>query len=110
MATTLTKTQLDLLRGRLEEERTRILRVLRAPATNLAPDDDVSDFEETAQRATERSQQVEIVERERAILAEVERALAKFKDGKYGVSEETGAPIRYERLAAMPWARGDVDE
>jgi RNA polymerase-binding transcription factor DksA len=50
------------------------------------------------------------IERERALLAEVERALAKLDQGTYGVSEKTGAPITYERLAAMPWARHDVEE
>ncbi len=48
--------------------------------------------------------------RERALLVEVERALAKLDEGKYGVSEQTGAPIPYERLAALPWARSGIDE
>jgi DnaK suppressor protein len=106
----LTKVQLDTLRKKLEDERGRLGRVLQEPTPTLPTDDERVEFEETAQRATERTQQVEIAERERALLAEVERAIAKFAVGTYGISEATGAPIPYPRLAAVPWARRDVDE
>ena len=108
MAGVLTKNQLDELRRRLEQERTRLLRVLQAAAAPRA--DRATEFEEAAQRAAEQTQELEIEERERALLADVERALAKLDDGRYGVSEKTGAPIPYQRLAAMPWARYGVDE
>ena len=110
MASVLTKSQLDELRRRLEEERTRILRVPQEPAARGTAADQEPEFEEAAQRATERTQGLEIEARERALLAEVERALAKLGEGKYGLSERTGAPISYERLAAVPWARHDIDE
>lgn len=106
----LTKAQVETLRRRLEEERTRIQRVLRAPAAMAPSDDPQAELEEAAQRETERTRELEIASRERALLAEVERALAKVGAGTYGVSEKTGAPIPYERLAAMPWARHGVDE
>jgi DnaK suppressor protein len=105
----LTNEQLEELRRRLEGERRRILRLLEAPAPALA-DDEQTEFEESAQRATERTQQLGIAERERELLAEIERALTKMRAGTYGVSEETGDPIPYERLAVMPWARRGVDE
>lgn len=110
MASVLTKIQLDELRRRLEEERTRLLRVLRAPTAAAARDDQEIEIEEAAQRANERTQQLAIDARERGLLAEVERALGKLDEGKYGVSEKTGAPIPYQRLAAVPWARHGVDE
>jgi DnaK suppressor protein len=104
----LTKDQLDLLRRRLEEERTRILAILRTPTA--ASYDERSEPEEVAQRTAEQDERVEIADRERALLAEVERALGKFGTGTYGVDERTGQTIRYERLAAVPWARGDADD
>jgi DnaK suppressor protein len=110
MATTLKKAQLDELRRRLEDERTRILRVLARPPPGLPQPDEVTEFEEAAQRETERAHALEIRNRERALLAEVERALAKFADGRYGLSEKSGDPIPYERLVAIPWARESVDE
>jgi RNA polymerase-binding transcription factor len=109
-ATPLTKAQLETLRGRLEEERARILRVLQASAAPDPPGEQETEIEEAAQRETERTHQVEIARRERALLGEVEHALQKLAGGKYGVSEATGDPIPYERLAAVPWARQGVDE
>jgi DnaK suppressor protein len=105
VASTLTKAQVEELRGKLERERARILRVLRTPAlTTAAPDQD-TEFEEAAQRETELGDRLEVEARERALLVEVERALAKVEGGGYGVGEQTGEPISYERLAAVPWAR-----
>ncbi len=110
MASLLTKAQLDTLRRRLEEERTRIRRLLQAAEAAAPPHEPEPELEEAAQRATERDRQMGIAARERALLAEVERALAKLDAGGYGVSEKTGAPIPYARLAAVPWARQGVDE
>ena len=105
----LTQEQLDLLRRKLEDERSRLLRLLQAPAAILPSDDERTELEESAQRATERTHQLGIAERERVLLAEVERALAKIRTGTYGIGEKTGDPIPYARLAAVPWARDAVD-
>jgi DnaK suppressor protein len=110
MASTLTRPQLDELRRRLEQERARILRVLGATAPSSAEPGEETEFEEAAQRATERAHRDDVEARERALLADVERALAKLADGRYGVGETTGAPIPYERLAAVPWAREPVGD
>ena len=109
MPSALTKDQLQRLRRRLEDERARILRVLQTPAPGSSRDQE-TEFEEAAQRETERSVELDVERRERALLAEVEHALAKLAAGRYGASEKTGAPIPYERLAAVPWAREAVDE
>ena len=106
----LTKDQIETLRRRLQDERSRILVVLGAPPATTPSEDERTELEETAQRSTEATQRLEIVERERTLLAEVERALAKLDAGTYGVSEKSGAPIPYRRLSSLPWARYDVDE
>ena len=111
MTGALTGTQLSELRRRLEAERIRILRVLNAPGAATGADEErQAELEEMAQRSAERDQTSGVLERERALLAEVDRALAKMDRGEYGVSEKTGAPIPYERLAAVPWARQAVDD
>jgi RNA polymerase-binding transcription factor len=46
----------------------------------------------------------------RLAVARAGRRLAKLAEGRYGVSENPGAPIPYERLAAVPWARHGIDE
>ena len=109
MASSLTTSQLATLRRRLEEERARIVRVLAAPQPKPA-DDERAEFEEAAQRETERSSAQGVVVRERALLDEVDRALRRMDAGTYGRSEVTGEPIPYERLAAVPWARRGVDD
>jgi RNA polymerase-binding transcription factor DksA len=63
-----------------------------------------------AQRTTEQDDRVEIADRERALLAEVERALDKLRAGTYGRDEWTGQRIPYDRLIAIPWARRAADE
>ncbi len=110
MASALTKSQLDGLRRRLEEERARLLAVIDEPGAAAPPEARGPELEEAAQRSAEADQRLGIETRERALLAEVERALAKLAEGRYGLSEETGEPIPYERLAALPWARHGVDE
>jgi RNA polymerase-binding transcription factor DksA len=39
-----------------------------------------------------------------AMLSDVERALAKFDDGTYGICDRCGATIPDERLEARPWS------
>jgi DnaK suppressor protein len=104
---TLTKDQLETLHQKLEAERRRIVNVLQALPTPPAgpPEDERIEFEEAAQRTTEEENQLDLAQRERGLLAEVERALAKLHAGTYGFDEKTGEPISYERLAAVPWAR-----
>jgi DnaK suppressor protein len=40
----------------------------------------------------------------RALLADVERAMTKLRDGTYGLCDRCGADIAAERLEALPWA------
>ncbi|KGP72042.1 hypothetical protein [Pontibacillus yanchengensis] len=43
-------------------------------------------------------------------LEEINAALDRIENGKYGYSEKSGKPIPYERLQAMPTARYLVEE
>jgi DnaK suppressor protein len=49
-----------------------------------------------------------LLERDVQLLAEIDRALAKFRDGTYGLCEGTGEPIGHGRLRSRPWARFSV--
>ena len=101
----LTKEQVDVLRGRLEAERSRILRVLQGAKPSTPSQDEQTEFDVVAQRTTELSDQLRVADRERALLEDVQRALAKVDAGTYGLAETTGEAIPYGRLAAVPWAR-----
>lgn len=107
--TMLTKAQLETLRRKLQAERRRILAVVQQPLSE-APSDEPRELEEVAQRATERDEELGVGAAESAVLADVDRALAKLDAGTYGLSEKTGAAIPFERLEAVPWARQGVDE
>ena len=106
----LTKTQLETLRSKLENERKRVLRVIETAEAVPAQDEGALEFEEAGQRETAEEHGIEVAEQERSLLTEIERALAKMDAGTYGVSEKSGAPIPYARLRAVPWARQEADE
>ena len=42
-------------------------------------------------------------------LMEVEKALARIEQGRYGICEETGEAIESERLSAIPWTSLSIE-
>jgi DnaK suppressor protein len=50
-----------------------------------------------------------LVEKDRQLLREINRALAKIQDGTYGICEGTGKPINKPRLEAQPWAKYSIE-
>lgn len=50
-----------------------------------------------------------LVEKDRQLLREINRALAKIMDGTFGICEGTGKPITKARLEAQPWARYSIE-
>lgn len=50
-----------------------------------------------------------LVDRERKLVDEIDRALAKIDDKSYGICEGTGQMISRERLEAQPWARYSIE-
>ena len=50
-----------------------------------------------------------LVEKDRVLLREINRGLAKIQDGTYGICEGTGKPINPARLEAQPWAKYSIE-
>ena len=50
-----------------------------------------------------------LVEKDRQLLREINVALAKIRDGTYGICEGTGKPISKARLEAKPWAKYSIE-
>jgi len=50
-----------------------------------------------------------LVEKERNLVREINRALAKIQDGTFGICEGTGKPINKPRLEAQPWTRYSIE-
>lgn len=109
-AARLTSAQLETLRSKLEAERRRVQRLLDVPVQFTPEEGERTEPEEVAQRSTEAAHVLGVADRERALLGEIDRALAKLDAGTYGVSERTGEPIAYERLVAVPWTRVAADD
>jgi DnaK suppressor protein len=108
----LSKKDLESLRKALESKRAELLRAYDTNVTSGTHSEEESfpDPMDAATRSEEEQELLALARRERESLGEVDRALAKFDAGTYGVSELSGLPIPLERLRAVPWARLTAEE
>jgi DnaK suppressor protein len=108
---TLTPGQRDSLRNALEGKRGSLLHDIEVREEEAAEGlVDSAEVEDVAEGVVEDRERAAMLEHDRAMLAEVEHALAKMDAGTYGLSEASGRPIPFARLRAVPWARHDADE
>ncbi len=106
----LSKTQAEDLRRELERKRTELRRSIANRMnrdTELDPSEIIEELEQ-ASAGQHQDVQLRILDKEVKLLREIERALAKFERGEYGLCEGTMEPIGYARLKARPWARYSV--
>ncbi|MDQ1000242.1 DnaK suppressor protein [Neobacillus niacini] len=66
-------------------------------------------FADTATQLEEREKQKILHDTASNLLEEVNEALERIKRGTYGVCVDTGEPISYERLKALPYAKRTVE-
>jgi RNA polymerase-binding protein DksA len=50
-----------------------------------------------------------LMEKDRKLLREINQALVKIMDGRYGICEGTGKPITKARLEVQPWAKYGIE-
>lgn len=113
----LTDEQRQRLEQRLQDERARVLRALdrsvdrRAEASSQERSGDVSSMPSHLADLGTDTMQEELAASNAARmsrqLAEIDAALERlYRDPeRFGVCEDTGAPIPLERLELIPWAR-----
>jgi DnaK suppressor protein len=103
----LSSDQLNLLSDRLIEKRDELGKHLTALAQEIAAKDDcsVADAAEAASLQEGRARASGIADQHRQTIAEIDYALKRLEIGGYGVSDVSGEPIAFERLALIPWAR-----
>ncbi|MBL9210240.1 MAG: TraR/DksA C4-type zinc finger protein [Opitutaceae bacterium] len=94
------QTALLRLRDALQRERDARHAALRTSRGEV-----VGDFGDAAETQQERDELVAELSLEDVELAEVEAALTRIGEGRYGICEATGEPIDPERLRAIPWTR-----
>ena len=109
-ASGLTAEELRTLRERLEKLRVEILARIEREQAVAVEGEQLSEPMDAAEQTREQDDAVLFTHRDRALLREVEHALAKFDTGRYGLSERSGDPIGFRRLEAVPWARVAADE
>ena len=99
------KEQLSYFRLKLEKWRSEVMFDAEKTRENLqknnTPEADVAD---RASTETERALELRTRDRQRKLLAKINAALARIKDGSYGYCIETGEPIGLKRLDARPIA------
>ena len=102
---------LAVMRKRLEEKQAEIQRHIAALTGNAAPPEDaiqasdgVVEPEEEAVDLQQTDVDQAVLDNEKALLAEVQQALARIDNGTYGICTNCGQPIPEERLEAIPWA------
>ncbi len=74
----------------------------------LSPDDLVDENDHAA-AVVQQGLSLEVQERDRQLLIEIDRALSKVSNGLYGYCEDTEEPIDEARLEAQPWTRYCVE-
>jgi RNA polymerase-binding transcription factor DksA len=107
----LTAEELRILRDRLERLRAELRQRLVREEVVVREAEQLSEPMDAAEQTREQDDAVLATAHARALLRDVEHALAKLDDsGRYGLSEVSGRPIGFRRLLVIPWARLAADE
>jgi DnaK suppressor protein len=105
----LTARELDMFRQRLIDERDRVRdRLQRHLSEAVGNVDQLPDEMDQASRETDQAYLLRLADKEKKLLGEIDRALAKFDRGSYGVCEGTGELITRKRLWLRPWTRYSI--
>lgn len=110
----LTKEELNYFEKRLLKLKEETIQMAEA-SQPLAFEDDGeltsydNHFADTATQLEEREKQRILHDTANNLLEEVNEALERIKTGTYGVCVDTGEPISFERLKALPYAKRTVE-
>jgi RNA polymerase-binding transcription factor DksA len=102
-------------RQRLLDERARVVAEMEADTGDLLNWSSAESVEldghpgDEATALAEQEMSLTLLRTSDYVLHEIDDALARLAAGTYGWDEEAGVWIRAERLAALPWARREVE-
>ena len=68
-----------------------------------------ADIVDQASSQTEKNVEMRTLNRQRKLLAKIDKAIKKIKDNTYGYCDETGEPIGIKRLIARPIANLSIE-
>jgi len=106
----MTNKQLDFFRSMLLQKKEQLLNSSRIAFKEMMEHDQKpSDEGDHAVEEVNQYLTCTIQTRDRKCLLEIEKAFARMAEGEFGVCEECGDPISYERLKAQPFSSLCVD-
>ena len=94
---------------KLVDIKSDILNRVQSARANLYNEERGGDEGDLTHRALAESENLNMHDRLRKQLYEIESALARIEAGTYGVCEETEEFIEFERLKAIPWTRLSIE-
>ena len=108
----LSKVQIEGLAARMASKRRELADMLDTLNRQIAAKDNcsIADAAEAASLQESRARASGVAHQHRQTISEIDFALKRLENGRYGVSETSGEPIAYERLSLIPWARTNIDE
>lgn len=97
--------QQEYFRRKLKAWRDELLEDYQETRDKLSASDARSgDYADAASDETDRALELRSRDRERKLIAKIDQALERLKEGTYGYCTETGRPIGLARLEARPTA------
>lgn len=96
-------------RKKLLQTKAELLNRVKESRQDLTNDDKGGDEADQTVRVLAEAEFLNLHERLRSQLVEIESALARIENGSFGVCEETEEVIEPERLKAIPWTRLSIE-
>jgi RNA polymerase-binding transcription factor DksA len=99
--------QLQELADRLTSKRQELTDLVKSlsEVTGTKHDCEILDVADSASLNEMRVRAATLISQHSETMSEIDAALIRIKEYRYGVSETTGEPIDYKRLLVIPWAR-----
>ena len=106
----LSKEDFTRLRKALIAERAKVkARLDRHLAEAVEDSESLPDEMDVASRQSDQAYLLRLADKEKKLLAEIDRAVTKFERGVYGICEGTGERIGRKRLELRPWTRYSLE-
>ena len=96
-------------RQKLVQAKKDILNRVKESRSTLDNDDRGGDEADQTIRVLAEAEFLNMHERLRGQLFEIESALGRIENGSFGLCEETEEPIEADRLRAIPWTRLSIE-
>ena len=96
-------------RAKLVQTKTELLNRVKEAKSNFDNGDRGGDEADQTVRVLAEQEFLNMTDRLRSQLMEIESALARIENGSFGLCEETEELIEPERLKAIPWTRLSIE-